>query len=189
MKRSTKILLIILTLIIIIIFFCLPNKEKTVVNGFTVFGTYFSLLGLLIAYIQIRSIKKTSEATKTAVNESLLEMSRVLSVSDITKSVRTIREIQSFFPQHKYEIALMRMKDLKSLVIQFKYNEELTENTQKNNYKQRIRNLGLDINNLHELICKNIEPESVNIPKINQNLENFATTLTEFENILKTQKP
>ena len=98
MKRSTKILLIILTLIIIIIFFCLPNKEKTVVNGFTVFGTYFSLLGLLIAYIQIRSIKKTSEATKTAVNESLLKMSRVLSVSDISKSVRTIREIQSFFP-------------------------------------------------------------------------------------------
>lgn len=165
------------------VFYWLPNKDKTVVNAFTLFGTFFSLFGLAVAYIQIQSINKTSKQTKLAVEKSLLRINQVLSVSELSKANKTIQEIQSFLLHQKHEIALMRMKDLKSILIQVKYNEDLTEYTNNRLYNQNITDLGSDINNLHDLIIGN--KKGVNFSRLNQNLENFATTLTDFENKLK----
>lgn len=165
------------------VFYWLPDKDKTVVNAFTLFGTFFSLFGLAVAYIQIQNIKKTSQQTKLAVEKSLLRINQVLSVSELSKANKTIQEIQSFLLHQKHEIALMRMKDLKSILIQVKYNEDLSEYTNNGLYNQNITDLGSDLNNLHDLIIGN--KKGVNFSKLNQNLENLATTLTEFENKLK----
>lgn len=77
----------------------------------------------------------------------------------------------------------MRMKDLKSILIQVKYNDDLLEYTNNGLYNQNITDLGSDINNLHDLITG--IKKGVNFSRLNQNLENLATTLTEFENKLK----
>jgi hypothetical protein len=166
-----------------ILFYLLEDKDKTTVNGFTLFGTYFSLYGLAIAYLQIQSINQTSRQTKIAVEKSLLRITQVLSVSDLSRANKTIQEIQSFIIQEKYEIALMRMKDLKGILIQVKYNEELVEYTSDYVYNQNVTDLGNDINNLHDLIVGT--KKGLNFSRLNQNLENIATTLTEFENKLK----
>lgn len=68
------ILFVIGTLIMGITFYWLPEKDKSVVNAFTLFGTYFSLFGLVVAYIQIQSINKTSKQTKIAIDKSLLRI-------------------------------------------------------------------------------------------------------------------
>lgn len=171
------------TLIMSLIFYYLPIKDKTVVNAFTLFGTFFSLFGLAVAYIQIHSISQTSKQTKIAVEKSLLRINQVLSVSELSKANKTIQEIQSFIIHQKHEIALMRMKDLKAILIQVKYNEDLFEYTNNGVYNQNITDLGSDINNIHDLIVGN--KKGLNFSKLNQNLENLATTLTDFENKLK----
>lgn len=171
------------TMIVGIIFYFMPVSEKTVVNAFTLFGTFLSLFGLGIAYLQIHSINTTSKQTKTAVEKSLLRINQVLSVSDLSKANKTIQEIQGFIITEKHEIALMRMRDLKSILIQVKYNNDLTEYTDNGVYNQNITDLGSDINSLHDLILSN--KKGVNFSKMNQNLENIATVLTDFENKLK----
>jgi hypothetical protein len=171
------------TLIMVGVFYFLSDKDKTVVNAFTLFGTFFSLFGLAVAYIQIQSINKTSQQTKLAIEKSLLRINQVLSVSELSKANKTIQEIQSFLLHQKYEIALMRMKDLKSILIQVKYNEDLSEYTKNGLYNQNITDLGSDLNNLHDLIIGT--KKGVSFSRLNQNLENLATTLTEFENKLK----
>ena len=161
----------------------MPDKDKSVVNAFTLFGTFLSLFGLGVAYIQIHSINETSQQTKIAVEKSLLRINQVLSISELSKANKTIQEIQSFLLHQKNEIALMRMKDLKSILIQVKYNEDLLEYTNNNLYNQNITDLGSDINNLHDVIIG--VKKGLNFSKLNQNLENLATTLAEFENKLK----
>lgn len=140
------------TLIIAVLFVKLPDIQRTIANGFTLFGTYFSLYGLLIAYLQIKSIKETSKETQKAVNESTIRINQVLSISELSKSNKIIQEIQTSLQNDKLELALIRMKDLKSILIQIKYNEDLLEYTNAQLYNQNITELGGDINNLHDQI-------------------------------------
>lgn len=171
------------TILIGLVFIILPKKDKTVVNAFTLFGTFLSIFGLAIAYIQIQSINKTSAQIKLAVEKSLLRINQVLSISELSKAVKIIQEIQTFIQHQKHEIALLRMKDLKAILIQVKYNEDLAEYTDNGIYNQNITDLGSDINNLHDLITGN--KKGLNFSRLNQNLESLSTTLTDFENKLK----
>ena len=182
-KIWITVIFIIGTLIISTIFSLLSDKEQTIINAFTLFGTFFSLFALVIAYIQIQSINKTSTLTKLAVEKSLLRINQILSVSELSKANKVIQEIQSYLIQQKYEIALLRMKDLKSILIQVKYNNDLTEYTNNRVYNQNITDIGSDISNLNDLIIG--KKKGMNFSRLNQNLENLATVLTEFENKLK----
>jgi len=185
-KIGAIIIFIVGTLIMGIVFFSLPNEDQTVINVFTLFGTFFSLFGLAMAYIQIHSINKTSKLTKLAVEKSLLRINQVLSVSELSKANKIIQEIQSYLTNNKHELALLRMKDLKSILIQIKYNDDLTEYTNNSVYNQNITDMGSDINNLHDSIIGN--KKGVNFSRLNQNLESLATILAEFENKLKYKK-
>jgi hypothetical protein len=182
-----RVLAIIIFLIGTLLIWALYNHmaiyDKTLVNGFTLFGTYFSLYGIAVAYLQIQSVNKVSKETKKAVDMSLMRLNQVLSVSELSKANKIIQEIQSFIITEKLEIALMRMKDLKSILIQVKYNNDLSSYTNDGVYNKNITDLGTDIINLHDLIIG--KKKGINSSRLNQNLENIATTLTEFENRLK----
>lgn len=49
------------SIIISLIYFNLKSELKNIVNFFTLYGTFASLFGLWLAYLQIQSIKETSE--------------------------------------------------------------------------------------------------------------------------------
>jgi len=171
------------TLIVGGTFYLIPDKDQTVVNGFTLFGTFLSLFGLLFAYLQIQNIKTTSQQTKLAIENSMLRINQVLSISELSKAIKIIQEIQSFIIQEKHEIALMRMKDLKFILIQVKYNEDLAKYTNDSIYNKTITDLGSDITNLNDLIIGH--KKGLNFSSLNKNLENIATTITDLENKLK----
>ena len=174
------------TVTIFIIFLRLDTTQKTVANAFTLFGTYFSLYGLFIAYLQIKNIKETSEETKIAVETSAMRVNQIISVSELSKSNKTIQEIQMFLQNDKHELALIRMKDLKSILIQVKFNDHLQDYTNDHLYNQNITDLGTDISNLYDHITGG--KKGVNFSKLNQNLEKLSTILTEFENKLKYKR-
>lgn len=178
--------LVIGTLIIIALFISLDKESKTVVNFFTLYGTFASIYGLVIAYLQIQSIKQTSQQTKEAVDKSLFRINQVLSISDISRANKVIQEIQSSILGNKHELALIRMKDLKQILIQVKYNRDLDEFTTDTNYNQNIIDLSIDISNINDLLL--LGKQGINFSKVNQNLENLATLLSEFENALKFKK-
>lgn len=174
------------SIIISLIYFNLKSELKNIVNFFTLYGTFASLFGLWLAYLQIQSIKETSEETKKAVEDSLVRINQVLSISEISKASKVIQEIQTSILHEKSELALIRMKDLKQILIQVKYNRDLTEYTSINSYIQHITDLSIDINNVNDLLLG--KKTGVNFSKVNQNLESLATVLIEFENKLKFER-
>ena len=124
--------------------------------------------------------------TKNAVDSSMQRINQVLSVSEISRAVKVAQEIQTSILNSKDEVALIRMKDLKHILIQVKYNQRLLEFTTNESYVQHITDLSIDINNIND--CLIGKKKGVNYSKINQKLENLATVLSEFENRLKYEK-
>lgn len=166
------------------VFFTLKDTEQTVVNFFTLFGTFLSLFGLGVAYIQILDIKNINEGIQLAVSDSLKRINQVLSVSELSKANKIIQEIQTSNLNQKYEISLLRMKDLKHILIQIKSNAELNIYTETDVYNNNITDLNIDINNLNFLVLGK-KKNGVNSTKLNSNLEELSTILSEFENKLK----
>ena len=171
------------TAICTIIFYKLNEVDKNTGNFLTLFGTFLSLYGLWIAYIQILSLKTTAEQTKNAVENSLNRINQILSVSDLSKANKIIQEIQTSNMNGKHELSLLRMRDLKYILIQVKSSAELNVYTETGTYNQNITDLSIDINNLNDLVLG--KKKGVNFSKLNSNLEDLATTLSEFENKLK----
>ncbi len=165
------------------LYFFLDEKDKTIINFISLFGTFLSVYGLAFAYFQIMSIHATGLQIKSEIERSMLRINQVLSISELSKAGKIIHEIQTYIINQKYEVSLIRMKDLKSILIQIKYNEELSEYTSQGIYNQNITDLGSDINNINDLLTG--KKKGVNFSKLNQNLENLSTILAEFENKLK----
>jgi len=185
--RITAMLVFIFGVIgVTILYNSIKPELKNIVNLFTIYGTFATLYGLFLGYLQIYSIKQTSQQTKTAVDKSLVRINQVLSISEISKASKVIQEIQTSILHNRNELALIRMKDLKQILIQVKFNPDLIEYTQNGKYKRNITDLSIDITNLNDLILNN--KTGINLTKININLENLATILSEFENKLKFER-
>lgn len=169
--------------IIGIIYINLNNDLKNIVNFFTLFGTFVSVYGIILAYLQLRNLNEINSETKAAVENSILKINQILSVSELSRAIKIIQEIQTSIQHKKNELCLLRLKDLKTILIQIKFNKDLEEYTNTEIYNNNITDLSIDINNISDLLIKN--KLGVDFSKINSNLESLSTTLSEFENKLK----
>ena len=163
------------------------QKDQNMINGITVLGTYLSLLGIVISYFQIKSVKDINEKTKTAIEKSLQRLNQLVVVADLSKAIKIIDEIQQYIVHEYYQIALIRMKDLKSILIQAKHNEEANKLIEYESFCINLNELIVDIKNMHEFTT-GYKKTSLNFSKIANHLEDLSTTLTAFEHKLKNIK-
>lgn len=182
-KTISIFLLIIGVLGAIIVLLVIPKESQTILNYTSVIGTFASVFGLLIAYLQILALKNTSKSIESAVDNSIYRLNTLLSVSELAKSKKLIEEIQIMLQHDSFEAALIRLKDLKELLIQTKYNVDLQKLTNAKEYKYIIINTGIDINTISDFIFK-VKDKISKIEIIN-NLEVTRTKIIEFENELK----
>lgn len=176
-----------LLLVGLLYFVFFDQKDQNMINGITVLGTYLSLLGIVISYFQIKSVKDINEKTKTAIEKSLQRLNQLVVVADLSKAIKIIEEIQQFIQQKNYAIVLIRMKDLKSILIQAKHNEEANKLIEYESFCINLNELIVDIKNMHEFTT-GYKKTNLNFSKIANHLEDLSTTLTAFEHKLKNIK-
>lgn len=171
-------------IIMIIIFAVVYYKDKLdLINFIGIFGSIASIAGILISYFQILSVKEISESTKKAIDNSLNEMIKTFSVSDLSRTIKLTQEIQGFIRASKYESALLRMSDLKSVMIQIRHVKTLNEMYLSEDYKIISTDINIDISNINNVLLN--KKNGVDYQKICVNLENVVTFLTNLENKLK----
>lgn len=182
--KITSIFLLILGILgTLIVLSKIPENERNLITYISVIGTFASVFGLLIAYLQIIALKNTSKSIQTAVSDSTHRLNTLLSVSDLAKSKKLIEEIQLMLQHDNFSGSLIRLKDLKETLIQTKYNVDLRKLTSSKEYKTIIINTGIDINTVSDY---NLEiKDKINKGLIIDNLENTRTKIIEFENELK----
>jgi hypothetical protein len=164
--------------------FLLKHDERTFSNGVTIFGTYLSLFGIIISYLQIKSVKDTNELTKQAIADSLQRLNQLVVIADLSKAIKIIEEIQLFIQQQNYPIALIRMKDLKTIIIQAKHHEDELMNINTTLFEINVNELIKDIFRLEDYIL-GVRNRNFNVSKISKNLGALSTILTIVEIKLK----
>lgn len=182
--KSISILFLIIGILgVVIVLLIIPKESRILLNYISVIGTFASVFGLLIAYFQILSLKSTSKSIELAVENSTHRLNTLLSVSELAKSKKLIEEIQIMLEHDSYGASLIRLKDLKELLIQNKFNVDLQKPTNTKEYKTIIINTGIDINVVGDYVYK--VKDKINKVEIIRNLEITRTKIIEFENELK----
>jgi len=183
-RRSTVIAFIVgLSIVVIFFFKIIAIGEQTIINFLSVLGTYVSIFGLVVAYIQISSVKRIAKLTEEKVQETKEKMNLILSVSDISKAIKVAEEAQIFLKHESYQSAFLRLKDLKSVIIQASMIPTLNQFSSTDDYLGLKSKLFDDINNLSDFISGH--KKKINFSIINSDLEQISSILIEFENHLK----
>ena len=134
--------------------------------------------------MQILSIRQTAEITQGKVDESIKKIHNTLSISDLSKAIKLVHEIQNYIKYGQKESAILRMKDLKSILIQLKYNDSLKYHTAEKAFGTLLGDLSINLTNLTgEGI--GTKTGAVDTNKILSDLEKIETQLSEFEGQLK----
>lgn len=154
------------------------SKSQTIINGISILGVYFTILGIGYTFRQVLSVKEE-------VQTSLKELNEFLSYSDISSKIRQIEEIQTFILSSKHELARLRMIDLRALLVEIKHNKSLEAYFDKDAISGRLVDLGIDITNINNSILYGTE---VNYSTVNIHLDEIVLFLGEISSQLKNKK-
>jgi len=171
------------SILVFVLYFNLPDTQKSTLNAISLFGTYASVFGLAVAGYQIFLIKGISETTEQEVKNTHKRINQIISVADLSKANKIVQEIQHFIGTEKHELCLLRMRDLKEIIIQSKYSSNLNTLTETDEYNEIIQKLSIDLNNISDFSRSN---KKVNFGIINENLEHISTIILNYESNIKS---
>ena len=173
----------------IIYFFILEDQLKTTLNIITISGTLVSLSGLILALVQIKSVRKVSALTREEIKKSLSHFNLLLSIADLTQSYHIIKEIINNIRSEKYELAHLRMLDLKQNLIEIQNKKDLNRYIDSKKIANHFVDLQIDINTVNRFIMmqehNKVNSKNINCVRINEHLECLSTTITNIGNKLK----
>jgi hypothetical protein len=142
-------------------------------------------IALIIAILEILMVRNITESSNEAVKIALVRISEIFSISDISKGIKIAYDIQKYLRSTSYIIAHLRMQDLKSIVIPLKNDNRFKDLEVAKKLPDMFSTLSIDINNI-DLFVNEKKKQTLDISKINSNLEELVSILLEFENHIKT---
>lgn len=188
MKKSTKLLLaiiffVLLGSIIIGLYYKYTSQElQTIFNLATLLGLYVSIYGLGVTLWQIIALQNITESTKSAVTETREKIEQILSISDIAKIVTTIRIIEEYINSEKYELAKLRLCDVKDFMMRIEFISNIKFD--KDDFGRLKKRVEIGLNNLDKQMSNKGKLDKV---VFCQDMEEIASMLSQLENQLKSK--
>ncbi len=143
-------------------------------------GSVASVFGLLIAIVQILAVKRVTDATHSAVKETKEQLISRISLADVAKASSIVEQIQMQLMNRKFELAHLRLQDLRSLLMQFRAGH-LSNDRVNEHYDELLKNVGIHSENLFGAIYKK---KTIDITVINHTLQGVIDILVAAENDL-----
>lgn len=175
---------IILIILCTIFYFIVHNDVRsTVIDYMSGFGSIASIYAIIIAILELKSVKKVTEETKAAVSNKLEEVNHFLSYADIERHLEMCSSIALCLYGEQYEAVALRLEELKKVLLEIKNNNAYTE---KNSYEitQMVMWIGTDVTALRN---KWISQEVINSTTIITHVNEVSTFLQEISTKLKNQ--
>lgn len=136
--------------------------SSELVNWISIIGSFLSLIGVIIALVQISKTRRAAEAARMASLETQKIISRNLSLSDVSVCVKYIEEVRLYLKNESYELAQIRVSDLVSQITQIQeilknsnqihqidFEEMLSELTKTRNiFRKKLEGISIKINNI-----------------------------------------
>lgn len=187
MKNLTKILLSIIFFILlglIMGFYVkyIPQDQHSIFNLATLLGFYVSLYGLTVALWQIMALQNIAQSTQLAVTRTREKVEQILSISDLAKIITLIRIIEEYIKSEKYELAKLRLCDVKDFMVRVEYIPKIE--LDKEEFGRLKKRVEIGLNNLDkQMSCKGKLDKVV----FCQDMEEMASLLSRLENQLKSK--
>ena len=172
---------LILFLLVYILF--VDDASKNFVNGFSIFGTVFTLIGFIYTYIQLSNVRSMSLRLNEAVHFNNLSFNNIVTLSSVSVSLSKITSIQESL-EHDLSVSLYKMKELKLIFLEINVQGNILNQQQSQEFQNYFEDFCVDIKNLDIHIRTK---SSLTIEKISSNLEDMITLLKQTEVMLKSQ--
>jgi hypothetical protein len=148
----------------------------------TIFSSLITIFGFVITIIQIIKTRKISNAAYSAASEAKTVIKNTIVISDLSKRVKSIQEIQNDIVNEKNDAAFLRTKDLIHALIEIRQLALSMEYDESNIITKMIAQLGILRRQLEEAIYKK---EKIEVLKINQKLSELEIELSELTTKIK----
>jgi hypothetical protein len=172
-------------ILFVIFYLILPDKDRSFINILSIIGFLLSILGVLIAYFQILSIKEITIETQKQINENIRLNNNFLMLSDLSRKAAMVDEIQGYLKDGKIEMCILRMKDLKIILNSLRNQDYYNSLVSKKEFRDVFQNFNIDLDNFHKHQINN--KNKINKEIIIRNLEGLSTLFLGVEAKLKTQ--
>lgn len=159
----------------------LKPEEQTLINMYSIIGTYASIFGLAITLIQVVAVKEIAKITSQTINETKNRIQIGISIADVSEAAKLIQEVDSYLGTNRFEIARIRITDLRDKLIQFKSNESFKKIVKLEEIDEIISFLNLHLANLYEQIYSE-ENITYNSKELSSELQKIGTYLQDFKN-------
>ena len=139
-------------------------------------GSILSLIGVLIALVQIRKTLRAARAAEIAAKETQQAIARNILLADVSTCTRTLEEIKVLVRGERHEAALMRVTDLSTLLIQLQHLNIQPASETKTNFARMITQLTI----LRELLEQKVyrQDTEINPVQVNTQLSKISDQLS-----------
>jgi hypothetical protein len=180
-NRITLLLAIAAILVCAVLWIKLARDGKSLSEIISAVGSVASVVALIIAIAQIIAVKKTGLATQQAVEQTKNQLLLNISISDLSKAIKLTEQIQTYLGSTKFEIAHLKLQELRILLVHFKGSALFVNQTDLVQYTELLREIGIHIVNLYNAVFR---AKLIQIGSVNKTLENVIETLVAVEHKL-----
>lgn len=142
-------------------------------------GAFASTFGLIIVLVQISALRSSSRAAHHAARTTRTQLIRLLSALDIARTVKVLQEIQVFIRSKKFEIAILRMQDVKYVLGDIVNNKRVHHIAGTERYRKHINEISLQIGSLEKEIWR--PTKNFNTARTNEVFEHILSDLMELD--------
>lgn len=184
---NKKIIWLVVIILLLPLLICLfkkftPTEQHTFVNYSTIIGLYISICAFVITVWQVWGIKDRTESIQSAVVATQNKIQYIFSVADIAKTISTIRAIKDDIDNERFDVARVRLCDVKDLLESLDYMENITLDRKELN---RVRtNTLINLSSIDKQIRNTQELDRVTF---NKDMEEVATLLNGVNSQLKNK--
>lgn len=142
-------LIVVLLLSCVAIFFIKKETEVSASDYISGVGSVASVYAILIALWQIWQTKTAAQAAAKAAKEKSKEIDKFLSFANINRHIEISNSILQYLSSKQYEAAIIKMDQLKELLIELKENKLIDNDDWKTAHMSIIK-LGTDVLSLRK---------------------------------------
>ena len=159
----------------------IPQEQLTIFNLATLLGFYVSIYGLAVALWQIIALQNITISTQFAVKQTREKVEQILSISDLAKIVTIIRIIEEYINSEKYELAKLRLCDVKDFMMRVEFIGKIEFD--KDDFGRLKKRVEIGLNNIDKQMSNRGRLDKI---VFCQDMEEIASMLSRLENQLKS---
>ena len=176
-------LVVLVVVLVVVLWIIHDDVRSTAFDYVSGVGSIASIYALILAFIEIKSAKRSAEDTKKAVEGKMLEINQLLTYADIEKHIQICSSVGQNLKGEQYEAVAMKIEELKKVLLEIKNNQGIKD---KGCYRIQpmVMRLGTDITALRN---KWESSSDLDTSKILEHIGEVSTFLQDISAKLKHQ--